>query len=253
MSCESVLNFYIFGKIFGCKHWALLYWKKWAWYKLPLVMPVFGKISHNEELLNIRDNILQSTIRDRYVERQIRKAKNPVIVDCGINVGITVRWWFFLNPQATVYGIDMMQEANDFTVNALSDRLKKRYVPITAVLAGETGRTFEIQYNDALFGGNSIDKTGQYAEKRRVSSITLDDCLSSYSIDVIDFLKVDIEDSAAEMFFGASKTLSKVKNILLEVHSEKEQEGSLKLLREKGFCVRKVQKRHMWFEKISKT
>ena len=252
MASGSFVNLLIFGKIFGLKSLALFYWKQWALCNLPLLIPVFGVILHREELLNIRDNILQGSIRDRDVERQIRKARQPVIVDCGINVGVTVRWWFYLNPRATVYGVDMMQEANDFTLRALPGGFNGKYVPITAVLASETGSVREIQYNDPLFGGNSVDATDKYSESRRVFSRTLDDCLRSYNIDTVDLLKVDIENSAADMFRGAVRTLSKAKNISLEIHSEREREDSVRLLSESGFCVKRSLKRHVWMERVSK-
>lgn len=250
MGYDGFINFVTFGKIFGLKHLALFYWKKWSFCNLPFSFPIFGGISHKEELLNIRDNILQGTIRDRNIEKQLRKAKQPVIVDCGVNVGVTVRWWFYLNPQATVYGIDMMQEANDFTKRALSDRFKARYVPITTTLSSKTGHIFDVKFNDPLFGMNSIYASGKHFSNRRMFSITLDDCLCNRQIETIDLLKVDIENSAASMFRGAFKILPKVKNILLEMHSEKERKDSIGLLRSKGFCIRKSNNRHIWLEKI---
>jgi len=248
MEYNGFTNFIMFGKTFGLKNLALFYRKRWDLCKLPLALPVFGIVRHREELLNIRDNILRGYIRDSKMERQLRKSKHPVIVDCGINVGVTARWWFYLNPQATVYGIDMIQEANDFTVKALPPRFKEKYIPITGVLAYETGQAVEISYDDPLCGGNNAGISSGYSEKRQLRSVTLDDCLHNYSIDAIDLLKVDIEDSAARMFKAATHTLPKVKNILLEVHTEKEREGSLSLLREKGFHIRRSYKRHLWLQ-----
>ncbi len=243
-------NFMAFGKMFGIKNLRRFYFKKWDLFNLPVSLPVFGIISRKDELLSIRDNILQGSLRDRGIERDIRKAKEPLIVDCGINVGMTVRWWFYLNGQAIVYGIDMMQEAIDFTLSALPERFKARFVPITAVLGPETGRVVELSYDDPLFGANNAKISRGCSKNRRVNSMTLDDCLNNYRIGAIDLLKVDIEDSAAQMFRGATKTLSRVRNILLEIHSEKEREDSLSLLREKGFCVGKTYKRHVWLKKI---
>ena len=159
---------------------------------------------------------------------------------------MTVRWWFYLNGQATVYGIDMMREANDFTVKALSESFKEKYIPITAVLASETGRAFEVNFNDPLFGGNRTDAPGKYLESRRMRSSTLDECLRNYKVVSIDLLKVDIEGSAAQMFMGAAYTLSRVKNIMIEIHGEEERDESIRILNEKGFYVRRSYKRHVW-------
>ena len=245
-------NFMAFGRIFGIRNLLRFYFKRWDLFNLPVSLPIFGTISRKDELFSIRDNILQGTLRDRGIEGNIRKEKEPLIIDCGINVGMTVRWWFYLNGQATVYGIDMMQEAIDFTLAALPERFKARFVPITAVLGPETGRMVELSYDDPLFGANNAKISSGCAENRRVKSMTLDDCLNNSRIGAIDLLKVDIEDTAAQMFRGATKTLSIVKNIVLEIHSEKEREDSLSLLREKSFSIRRSYKRHVWLEKAAK-
>ena len=250
MKHRNIINFIAFEKMFGIKNLLRFYFKKWTAFNLPISLPVFGTISHREELLSIRDNILKGSLRDGSMERYIRKAGEPVIVDCGINVGVTVRWWLYLNPHTRVYGIDMMQEANDFTVAALPDSFKTRFVPITAVLASSTGQPVDLSYDDPLYGGNNAKISSGCSENRRVNSMTLDDCLKSYRISTIDLLKVDIEDTAAQMFQGATETLLKAKSIMLEVHSEKEREDSIRLLYEKSFRIRRMHKRHIWLDKI---
>jgi FkbM family methyltransferase len=217
---------------------------------LPLSLPIFGLITTDEEMLNIRGNIYKGQLRDPFMEKWIRKAAEPVIVDCGINVGITVRWWFYLNPKSVVYGIDMMQEAHDFTVKALPEHFKKSYIPITVALDSETNRIFDVRYNEPLFGGNSLKAAEEkYLHNRNVCSSTLDDCLGSYHIENIDLLKVDIEGSEVPMFRGARQTLGKVKNILLEWHDPEERKGSITFLQSMGFALRKEYRRHIWFEK----
>ncbi|HNX68258.1 MAG TPA: FkbM family methyltransferase [Candidatus Omnitrophota bacterium] len=221
--------------------------KKHPRYGLPLKLPVFGLVTHKEEILNIRDNIFQGSLRDPLIEKELREAEAPVIVDCGINVGVTVRWWLYLNAKSTVYGVDMMQEAHDFTVKSLPESLKKNYFSVTAALAAESGSALEVKFNDPLFGGNSIAGGGECAHRRSVRLVTLDDCLRGHSIPAIDLLKVDIEGSGVPMFRGAVESLKKVKNIFLEWHDDEERQGSITFLKEAGFVIRKAYKRHFWF------
>ena len=249
MYYNKFITLLVFCKTFGLKN--LLYFlrvKKQSLFSLPLFLPIFGLITHKEEVLNIRDNIFQGSLRDPYIEKSIRRTKEPVIVDCGINVGVTVRWWFYLNPKSVVYGIDMMQEAHDFTIKSLSEHFKKAYIPITVALASESNNVLEVKYNDPLFGGNSVKATGEYAHNRCLRSSTIDDCLCKYDIRNIDLLKVDIEGDEVAMFHGAIQTLKKAKNILLEWHDVKERKGSIDFLQEMGFFIRKEHKRHIWFE-----
>ncbi|MDD5440086.1 MAG: FkbM family methyltransferase [Candidatus Omnitrophica bacterium] len=201
--------------------------------------------------MNIRDNIYRGSLRDSVVEKKIGRAREPVIVDCGVNVGITVRWWLYLNPGCRVYGIDMMQEAQDFTVKSLPERLKKNYTPITAALDFENGRAVEVKYDDPLFGGNSLSAEGKFLHTRGIRSVTIDSCIRTYNIKTIELLKIDIELSAERMLYGAAETLGKVRNILLEWHhEEKERKGSVLFLQKTGFRIRREYKRHIWFEKI---
>lgn len=217
----------------------------------PLFLPIFGSITNKEEIRNIRDNIFQGSLRDQVIEKEIKRAKNPIIVDCGINVGVTVRWWFYLNPKSIVYGIDMMGEAHEFTINALSEDLKKNYIPITAVLTADINQMLKIQYDEPLFGANNVKFLGKH--ERSVCSSTLDQCLSKYpNVDKIDILKVDIEGSAAVMFRGTEQSLKKTKYIFLEWHDDTEREGSIAFLQKAGFSIRKRYKRHLWFENYFK-
>ena len=252
MYYNKFINFIDFYRKFGLGNLIyFLYAKKRILYRLPFTVPAFGRISMQGEVLNIRDNIFMGSLRDETVEKALRTAKDPVIVDCGINVGVTVRWWFYLNPRSTVYGIDMMQEAHDFTVKTLPDQLRSRYISITTVLGGRVGSLMEVEYEDPLFGGNSLHVTKKCPHKRGVISRSLDDCLQSYHIDTIDLIKVDIEDDADVMLGGASETFSKVKNILLEVHSTKERENSIRMLNSMGFGIRRTYKRQIWLERES--
>lgn len=250
---DNFINFVDFGRIFGLKNLFLIYLKSLSPKALPLSFPVFGLITYAEEALNIRDNILKGSLRNRRIEKEIRKAKNPVIIDCGINIGITARWWFYLNPAATVYGIDMMREANEFTLKALPECFRNRFVSVTAAMSSESNRIFNISYTDPLFGGNSLlaaKDEGPYV--RKVRSLALDDLLDRYHIETADLLKVDVEAAAEFLFYGAQKSLPKIKNILLEIHCEKERKNSVSLLLANGFSIIKDHKRQIWFSREMK-
>ncbi|OGX24492.1 MAG: hypothetical protein A2Y03_03320 [Omnitrophica WOR_2 bacterium GWF2_38_59] len=232
------LLYFLFTKNQEVRHW-------------PGFLPIFGIITNKEEIRNIRDNIFQGSLRDQLIEKIIKKTKNPIIIDCGINIGVTVRWWFYLNPSSIVYGIDMMREAHEFTLRSLSEKFKKSYIPITLALAADNNQMFKVQYNEPLFGANSVKSFGEH--ERNVCSSTLDECLRKYcSNNKIDLMKVDIEGSAAAMFSGATQSLKRIKHIFLEWHDDDERDSSISLLAKAGFFIRKRYKRHIWFENLLK-
>ncbi len=52
----------------------------------------FGRITKIDEILNLHDNFGKGELRFPEIERHIASEKNPIVFDCGVNVGITVRW-----------------------------------------------------------------------------------------------------------------------------------------------------------------
>ncbi|MEY4940863.1 MAG: hypothetical protein RIQ93_2598, partial [Verrucomicrobiota bacterium] len=78
-------------------------------------VPIFDEVGTIAEILNIHDNFAVGELRDALVEAELSTASTPIVVDCGVNVGVTVRWWLHLNAACRVFGFDMMEEAHEIT------------------------------------------------------------------------------------------------------------------------------------------
>jgi FkbM family methyltransferase len=213
----------------------------------PISVPIFGKVATIPEILNIHDNFAVGELRDSYIEAVLSKAVSPVVVDCGVNVGVTVRWWFHLNPSCRVFGLDMMQEAHDLT----NQRLKGKdaaYIGITAALSSRDGEEVTIYFNDPLEGMNCIgSKNG--ATSRTLITARIDSLLAPHSLSRIELLKIDIEGYAAKALAGAGRTLSFTQNVILETHSEDELGESEAILVASGFRLRHFRNRNLWFKR----
>lgn len=81
--------------------------------------------------------------------------------------------------------------------------------------------------------------------RQGVLSLTLDDLISQYDLEIPDHLKIDVDGGERSIIDGASKTLAhpKLKSVLIELNIDlAEDQEIIDLLKEKGFSV--VRKYH---------
>jgi FkbM family methyltransferase len=144
---------------------------------------------------------------------------NPVIVDCGSNIGLATLYFKKLYPGATIIAI----EAHPKTFAVFEQNIKENNLsnvfPNNAALSafdGETTEIFSIREGDLrtsrikdLFGKESANlvKTSVRATK-----------LSTLLPDKVDLLKMDVEGSEIEIFQEIENDLHKINQILLEFH-----------------------------------
>ncbi len=209
----------------------------------PVNIPIFGKIKTYHEIINIHDNFAVGELRDEVIEAHLSQEKNPTVVDCGVNVGITVRWWLngLSNNNLRVIGIDMIDEAHKFTINSLIEANinPERYQYHVAALWGHGNATFNIDVEDPLYGETNVFQTSEGNNLRTIQSKTMDDLLVGASLKKIDLLKIDIEGAGANALEGGSEILKITKHVVIELHNEEESKKSSKILLGNGFYLRK--------------
>lgn len=217
---------------------------------IPTKVPKFGLIRTYHEIKNLYGNFVKNELTDHKVELYLSKKQTPCVIDCGVSVGISVRWWFYLNNNARVFGIDMIEEAQKFTIETLKSVgiNQDRYKALTAALWCRSGKKFEVGVTDPLAGDNSLYNTGR--NRRIFTTKTLDDIFSSEEISNVDLLKIDLEGAGGQALQGASEILKKTKHIVCEIHNEEECKLVCKLLTNSGFILRKASHRqNLWWEK----
>jgi FkbM family methyltransferase len=210
-------------------------------------LPVFGTVSTVDEVLNIHDNFGKGELRHEGIEDHLKRSRGPVVVDCGVNIGITIRWWHHLNSRARVFGFDMMEEAHTFTQSRI-DTAGNWYVPITCALSSNDGHSIDISFDDPLFGENSVSATHR-KQQRTVRTGTLDSMLGEYDLAEIDLLKIDIEGHGGEALKGASRTLQKTRYVFFETHSQQEISDASDILHEAGFQIIAMRNRTLVYER----
>jgi FkbM family methyltransferase len=216
----------------------------------PVSLPGFGKIHSWAEAINLIDNFSLGELRSDEVESHLRASSDTWVVDIGINVGVSARWWLSLADGVQVVGIDMFQEALDFTsARIASNGAGARWHPICGAV-GESDCVVELRFSDPLEGTSRLDSdTGGKLRKIRVQ--TVDVMLAPIALTRIGLMKIDIEGAAGRALNGATGTLARCDYVSVETHSDDETRTSSRALSAAGFQVFHVRGRTMWWQRLA--
>lgn len=160
--------------------------------------------------------------------------KNPYIIDCGANIGLSIFYFKKLFPESTIVAF----EPDDKIFNLLEKNIlqinadKKITINKEAVWTCDTELSF---FSEGALAGSSVTDFGKKNDVIKVKAIDL----KKYLNKKIDFLKIDIEGAENEVIFDIAPLLHNVKNLFLEYHGIINQPQNLgeilNLLKENGF------------------
>ena len=150
--------------------------------------------------------------------------ENPLIIDCGSNIGLSVLYFKQLYPRSRVIAF----EADDEVFAVLErniERLGCQNVEMhcRAVWSTETSLGFRHEGAD---GGRLAQ--GHDPADKIVQTVRLRDYLGER----VDFLKIDIEGAETEVLLDCKDRLPNVENIFLEYHSFADRPQTLHLITE---------------------
>ncbi len=214
----------------------------------PVRLGNWGIVRTRNESMNYFDNFLLEELRCKEVEAAISAAQeDPVVIDLGINTGVTVRWWFSLNPTSKVIGVDMLQETLDYTTGVLRDVPPTgTWVPICCGVGDHVDPEVEISIDSPLEGTSSIlgNSGGQ---RRKIRMDTLDNLIAPLGVKRVTLLKCDIEGFGGYAFKGAPETLKITDYIVTETHDAAETMLISKVLSRAGFVIFRVFGKMLWW------
>jgi FkbM family methyltransferase len=159
-------------------------------------------------------------------------SKNPLIIDCGANMGLSVYYFSKAYPSAKIIAFE--PEEAIFTVlknNVATYKIQNVTLHKKAVWDAVTTLNF---FTDKGMGG-SVTNVYKNQEPAVVETVNFADYLQ----DKIDFLKMDIEGAEYRVLKSCEELLKNVENIFVEYHSyvneEQHLDDLLLLLKRKGF------------------
>lgn len=150
--------------------------------------------------------------REEYRFRAARE--NPLILDCGANVGLGVRYWKHLYPKARVIAFEPDPESFDALENNTRD-LARVNLRREAVWTQKGPISFAATGGD---GGHlaTVSPFPQPSDKKLVVSATR---LRDHLVDPVDLLKLDIEGAETDVLLDCRDRLSLVRHLFVEYHS----------------------------------
>jgi FkbM family methyltransferase len=155
----------------------------------------------------------------------------PVILDCGANIGLSVLYFKRLYPRARITAFE--PDPNLFRVleeNVHGNGFRDVELVNKAVWSSETVLNFAAEGGDAGYVGGNGGNTMQ------VPSVRLRDHLARGPVDL---LKVDIEGAEVEVLCDCPDVLHNVKAVCLEYHSYQGRRQGLgdliKVFEDRGF------------------
>jgi len=158
--------------------------------------------------------------------------KNPVIIDCGANMGLSVLYFSKNYPTAKIIAFEPEEPIfNVLENNVRSFDLKNVTIYKKAVWDSVTTLDF---YSDKGMGGSVINVYSNQ-EPAKVETVLLSD----YLHEKIDFLKMDIEGAEYQVLKSCGNLIQNVEHLFVEYHSfvnrEQKLDDLLLLLKENGF------------------
>jgi FkbM family methyltransferase len=157
---------------------------------------------------------------------------NPLIIDCGANMGVSVLFFSQHYPGATIHAFE--PEAPIYEIleqNVRNYGLTNVTLHQKAVWTSETTLQF---FTDKGMGG-SVENVYKNQKPVEVATVRLADFLQQ----PVDLLKLDIEGAEYAVLKDCELWLKNVKNLFVEYHSfinkEQKLEEILAMLKEAGF------------------
>jgi FkbM family methyltransferase len=139
------------------------------------------------------------------------------VIDAGANIGTSAIWFATKHPQATVIAIE--PESENFDLMKLNVAGYPAIKPIKAALAGAIGRR-ELFDRGTGPWGYTIASSSQNVKslEQSVECITVESILATYTQDIVDILKLDIEGGEKEVLEDSKCWICSMRVIVVELH-----------------------------------
>ena len=146
--------------------------------------------------------------------------KEPFIIDCGSNIGISILYFKSLYPRAKIIGFEPDKSTYELlTTNLKNNNLADVVAYQKAIHPTETTLTFYSNNNAPGYPGMNIFGMAGCTSKQEISATPL----SPFITQPVDFLKIDIEGAEADLIeeLDMSQKLPLIQQLVMEFHPDK--------------------------------
>lgn len=161
------------------------------------------------------------TVIEREEYNFIVKESPKYIIDAGANIGMASLYFSNKYKEAIIIAIE--PEENNYN---LLKRNTEGYSNIVTIKAALWNKSEEIQLYETGLGNvgfmvetnDAVLRPAIHKIKHCTKTITVDEIIKKYNIDIIDILKIDIEGSEKEVFESCESWIFKTKCMIIELH-----------------------------------
>ncbi|WP_181881509.1 FkbM family methyltransferase [Helicobacter sp. MIT 99-5507] len=148
------------------------------------------------------------------------KNKEPLIIDCGANVGVSVLYFKKLYENCKIYAFEADKKIFQYLEqNIKNNNANNIELHNKAIWIDDNGIYFA---SDGADGGH-IELDSKNTQK--IDSVALKNILLKHSY--IDFLKIDIEGAENEVLLDCKDSLNNIQNIFIEYHQRHDKPQNL--------------------------
>jgi FkbM family methyltransferase len=145
--------------------------------------------------------------------------EGDIVIDVGAGIGSeTLYYANSVGPTGRVIAIEALPEIYKYLENSVRLNEYRHVVPINCAITEKTG-SVTIENDIENFLGNSIDD--QNGSGIKVKAKTLDEIVESQKIEVVDFIKMNIEGAERSALIGMEQALKKTRVICISCHDFK--------------------------------
>ena len=151
------------------------------------------------------------------------KTRNPIIIDCGANVGTSCLYFAKTYPNSQIFAF----EPDKIVFKYLENNIKNNNITnVTLYNSAVWIEDGELEFSSEGADGGTLLLSSNNIMK--VRAISLNDFLSQF--DYVDFLKLDIEGVEDVVLESCKDNLYKIENLFIEYHSFYEKKQNYDIL-----------------------
>jgi len=173
---------------------------------------------------SIEDNyighIMAEVYKEKVYESLLSGKKDLIIVDIGANIGITAN--YFSQFASKVYAVEPSKEHFGCIQKMIEFNGIQNIFPVNRAIYISSGKFPLFQpTNRTMRSLHMAVANNQQVPTEEVECITLSQLFEEQKIETVDFMKLDVEGSEAEILGSSSfKEISdKIQTMLIEVHA----------------------------------
>ena len=150
---------------------------------------------------------------------QFNLRPDATIVDLGGNIGLSVRYFLSLSPEARITVVEPDPGNLDLLRLNCKEAIAAGQVTAVQGFAAATDGQAPIDRTDQPWGFKKRDDAATPPGAELIPCVSIPTLLRTANIEQIDLLKVDIEGAEKELFADCRNWIGRVRNIAIETHS----------------------------------